>query len=263
MGRTEIIGTTRLGYGIPIVHTGTEKADTLIVASVHAREHVTTELVFALAEASKRSFDIVPVLNIDGVLLCKYGVEWIADVGLKRYLSRVNGGKTDFSQWKANAYAVDINVNFNAEWGTGRANVKYPSPANYIGTEPESEPETRAAARLVDSGKYSQVICYHSKGEVIYWGFGNNYRHYTEAKRLADNLGYRLSTAAGSAGGLKDYYDLSANGLGLTIEVGEDKYPHPYPLEKLPDLIEKHSESLEIIYDNGKKIAERIYGGGS
>lgn len=260
LGKTDMIGKTRLGYDIPLVRVGKESADTLLVCSVHAREHITTELLFALLNGTDLSFDFLPVLNIDGVLLCKYGAEFIKDAALRSYLYGVNGGNKDFSQWKANVYAVDINVNFNAGWGSGAQNVRYPSPANYIGKKPESEPETQAAARLADSGKYAQIICYHSKGEVIYWGYGNNYLHYSEAKRLADTLNYELTTAKNSAGGMKDYFDLKSSGLGLTVEVGSDKFPHPYPIEELGNLIKRHAGSLEVIYDNGKRIAEKIYG---
>lgn len=262
LGRTETIGHTRLGYGIPLVYVGKEPADTLIVASVHAREHITTDLTFALMERTDRSFDYVPVLNIDGVLLCKNGADWIENPRLKRFLTEVNGGSTDFSLWKANAYAVDINVNFDAAWGTGRYNVRYPSPANFIGRSAGSEPETKAAASLAGSGRYSQAVAYHSKGEVVYWGFGSNYSHYEEAKLFSDSLGYRLLTSEGSAGGLKDYYDTVSAGLGLTVEAGEDGFPHPYPVSELSRLTERHTDSLEILYDNGKKIARKLHGGG-
>lgn len=255
-GKVTIIGKTVCNRNIPLVSVGDGRAYTLIVGAVHAREHITVELIKKLFFTTKLPFDVIPCLNIDGGLLCKYGLDAVPE-DRREYLKIINGSD-DFSLWKANAAAVDINVNFDAGWGTGKQNVKYPSEANYIGPYPESEPETQAAVNVLLGKKYSQVICYHSKGEVIYWGFGKNFHHYAEAKAYADKVGYKLSHAKGSAGGLKDKFDLISDGLGLTVEVGDDKYSHPYPEERLPELINKHKESVRLLYDNGIKIARKI-----
>lgn len=263
LGRVEIIGRTYLGFPIPLVHIGDGRADTLLVGSVHAREHITTDLLIELLSRERFNVDCIPTLNIDGVMMCLYGIEWLENTALKKYLYGVNKGSKDFSMWKANARAVDINVNFDAGWGTGASNVRYPSYANYIGKEPESEPETRAAANVLRDGKYSQVVCYHSKGEIIYWGYGENFLHYAEAESYANFLGYGIMTAKSSAGGMKDYFDTISSGLGLTVEIGEDKFPHPYPKSELVNLVKKHEGSIKLLYDNGKRIAEKIYGGGA
>lgn len=258
-GRTEFIGKTSAGYDIPVVTA--ENANTLIVGSTHAREHITTELIFGVFGGEP--FDIVPCLNIDGVILCREGLNSLpVDKERKEFLKKINGGD-DFSLWKANAEAVDINVNFDAEWGTGKSNVKYPSSANFIGKAPESERETKAVCDLIRRKKYAQVISFHSKGEVVFWGFGKNKYHYHEAKRYADILGYELSTSYGSAGGLKDWYDLNFDGLGLTVEIGKDKFSHPYPESELPKLIALHKRSVKIIYENGLAVANKIYARGS
>ena len=217
-------------------------------------------MCFALLGETGGGFDFIPCMNIDGVMLCKYGAEWIEEQGVKDYLYKINGAKRDFSLWKANAYAVDLNVNFDAGWGTGRQNLTYPSPANYIGTAPGSEPETQALVSVLGKNNYSQVVCYHTKGEVVYWGFGSNFFHYEEAERYAKKLGYLLLTSEGSAGGLKDYYDTVSQGLGLTVEVGEDIFPHPYPVSELDNLVKRHLPSMEILYENGVKIAAKVYG---
>ncbi len=260
-GATETIGKTVSGLDIPLVHTGRERADTLIVGSVHAREHITTDLIEKVFFGTEYCFDIIPCLNIDGVILAKYGLDGLnISEERKKFLLSVNGGN-DFSLWKANISAVDINVNFDAKWGTGAKNIRYPSSENYIGRYPESEPETRAVTNLIKRNRYAQVICFHSKGEVIYHGFGGIRRYIKEAEEYAESLGYELTKATLSAGGLKDWYDLNFDGLGLTVEVGEDKYSHPYPTEKLPELILKHERSVNILYENGKRIAGKIYGG--
>ena len=257
--KESIIGTTRLGAPIPLYRTG-ESPQTLIVAAVHAREYVTADLVTGIFCGSDKSFDVIPVLNIDGVRLSLYGADGL-DSKLRSRLLIINGS-SDFSNWKANAFGVDINVNFNADWGTGKSNVKYVSSANYIGPYPESEPETRAVTNLIRSGNYAQVVAYHAKGEVVYHGFKNNRLHYDLAKRYADALGYELQYAYGSAGGLKDYFDVVCDGLGLTVEVGEDRFPHPYPMTEIDRLIDKHKGSVDILYENGNEVARRLHGAG-
>ena len=259
LGQTEFIGKTTAGYDIPFVDAG---SDTLIVGSTHAREHITTELIFGIFDGTY-PIDVVPCLNIDGVILCREGLSALPISAEKKEFLRKINGSNDFSLWKANANAVDINVNFDAEWGTGKSNVKYPSSANFIGTKPESESETKAICDLIRRKKYSQVISYHSKGEVIYWGFGKNKYHYSMAKKYADILGYPLTTSYGSAGGLKDWFDMNSDGLGLTVEVGNDKFSHPYPESELPNLISLHKRSVKTIYENGLAVAKKIHAGSS
>ena len=97
---------------------------------------------------------------------------------------------------------------------------------------------------------------------MVYHGFGNNYRYKEEAARYAESLDYILTTAEGSAGGLKDYFDVASGGLGLTTEVGSDALTHPIGIEELDNLMKKHLKSLEIIDENGRKIARSLYGSG-
>lgn len=261
LGKVEIIGKTGLGREIPLVRIGNDPK-VLLVAGIHGREHITTDLLFELlaTEADGLSVDCIPSLNIDGACLCKEGTDSVGNVFLRRTLLSYNGGKTDFSQWKANAYGVDINVNFDADWGEGRSNVFSPAPSDYVGKSPESESETRAAVNVLKRG-YALVVCYHSLGEEVYWGYESNFRFYLEAKKYADYVGYRLRRSEYSCGGLKDYYSLNYGGLGLTVEIGDEKYGHPYPVEKLGLITAKHRGSLKLLCGLGEDISGRIHAG--
>lgn len=264
MGELEFIGSTVLGYGIPLVHIGHDQPSTLIIGSVHAREYITTLLLSKLiAKVENCCFDYLPMLNIDGVMLCQNGLDFVSDIHRKNALLRYNGNNHDFSLWKANINGVDLNVNFDADWGEGKSNITYPWSENYIGRFAHSEPETKAVVKLLAKNKYSLVACYHSKGEVVYWGFESNFRHYLEAKAIADKLGYTLERSEGSAGGIKDYYCSKYLGLGVTIEVGKDSLPHPYPVSELPKLVKQHTGSIELLCGLGGKIARKLYGGGT
>ena len=253
LGRTETIGRSVLGREIYLVHSE-KKTNTLVVCATHAREHVTTDVLFGLFWRTGLFCDFLPVHNPDGVCLAKYGAESVADRKKREWLIERNG-KADFSLWKANANAVDLNVNFDARWGSGDKNVFSPAGENYVGPCAESEPETVAVADLIRRGDYSQVVSFHTKGEVIYWGFSPNFLYREEAERFAKALGYGLETAKKSCGGLKDYYDLYTDGLGLTVELGEDRFQHPYPTSETDALTEKLYKGWEILYDNGERIA--------
>jgi len=255
------IGKTFLGRNIPLFRIGDGAPLFLIIASVHAREHITTDLTMELVKNYKGDacFDFIPMLNIDGVLLAKYGLNSVADEEIKKRLLSINKGNADFSLWKANANAVDLNVNFDADWGKGLSNVTYPAPENFIGSAPNSEIETKSIVKLLKSYRYPLILCYHSKGEEIYFGYKENESFRVEAEAVANKLSYALKKSDNSAGGIKDFYAKNFLGLGLTIEVGEDRFSHPYPLSELSTLVKKHDGTLELYAEIGGKIARSLY----
>lgn len=261
LGRVEYVGNAVSGTKLPLLHIERQNqpARVLLAASIHAREHITTDLVIALLESylGSYSIDCLPVINPDGVKLCCEGADWLT-ARQKSRLVALNGG-SDFSLWKANLNGVDLNVNFDADWGEGMYNVTIPSAENYIGLTPFSEPETAAVKRVLDNN-YAVAVSYHSKGEEVYWGYEHNFRHYQRARCYAENVGYALKRSENSCGGLKDYYALNFSGLGLTVEIGEDRFPHPYPISELDNLINKHANSIDLLCQIGEELAQ-IHGG--
>lgn len=257
----DYVGVSYLGYPIPILTKGGGERGALLVGGVHAREFITSYLLFELIKNydGESRVDCVPILNIDGVLLSRLGKKLFPSKRSSALgeLIEMNEGK-DFSMWKANIRGVDINTNFDAEWGTGLLNTRRPGAENYIGPFAESENETRAIVDRLTARRYDIVVAYHSKGEEIYYGFGEDFKHKEQAEKVADYLGYQLKTSIGSAGGLKDYC-VTKGTFALTIEVGEDRFPHPYPMKELPKLMQKHTGSLELFGSIGAQIAGRIY----
>lgn len=260
LGTVEYVGSTELGYAIPLVKVGVGKPSALIIAGVHAREYVTVDLCLRMVSSAPKGlcFHYLPILNIDGTLLVKEGLKIVQSPQKREFLRKINGGD-DFRNWKANARGVDINTNFDADWGEGQYNLTHPAPANFIGLTAGSEAETRCVTALLKKYDYPLIACYHSLGEEIYWGYEANYRHYEEAKAVAADLGYKLKRSENSCGGIKDYYALNYDGLGLTIEVGDERYGHPYPEDKMDELYYTHRNSLALLARTGDKIAERIY----
>lgn len=243
------IGYTLLGRPIPCIFKGSKNGgQTLLHASIHAREWVTTPLVIEMMKNYNGSYGVwcVPMVNIDGVLLVQQGLSSIPEQSLKDFLKDVNGGSEDFSLWKANARAVDLNVNFNARWGEGAQNVTYPSPANYIGEHPFSEYEIMALRSLTERVKPSVTLSYHAKGNVIYKGFGCIDNGVECAQRISDSTGYPLLNSYNSVGGYKDWYVATFQKLGLTIEVGDENVAYAQLIDYLPQIYEQNANVLNI-----------------
>lgn len=255
------IGYTQLGRPIPCVFKGnTEGAQVLVQASMHAREFITTPLVIEMMKNYNSSVGMwcVPMVNIDGVMLCQYGLDSVDDAGLREFLLRVNGGSTDFSLWKANIRAVDLNVNWNANWGTGVQNVTYPSPGNYIGEYPVSESENIALRDLTNRIQPDFTLSYHTKGEVIFKGFGCLDPYPELMQLIGDTTSYPVLPSGDSAGGYKDWFVTTTAKPGLTIEVVSPEYDYPIPFSALDEAYAQNADVLRI----AAEIAQRIAAGG-
>lgn len=242
------IGYTYLGRPIPCVFKGnTEGAQILIHASIHAREWVTTPLVLEMMKAYNGKCGVwcVPMVNIDGVSLCLQGLSSVSEQGLRNFLLEVNKGSEDFSLWKANARAVDLNVNYNALWGKGAQNVTYPAPANYIGMYPFSEPENTALRALTERVKPAMTLSYHARGNVIYKAFSYLDPSPDGAQLISNTTDYPLFDTYDSTGGYKDWYIATFQQLGLTVEVGDNDVPYDKLIDTLPSIYKRNEKVLE------------------
>ena len=109
---------------------------------------------------------------------------------------------------------------------------------------PFSEPETRIIRSLLLDKNL--VICYHSKGEEIYYGFDNDVGKEL-ALSLAKVTGYTAKRADGSTGGVKDYFIYKGMGVGLTVELGSDGLSHPIGLEQKDCIVKKNMGIRQIL----------------
>lgn len=256
------LGITCGGRLLPCLHVGGRKGRQLIIcAAIHAREHITSLLAMRLLrEVICRKEELcgwgiyfIPMINPDGVELCVKGPGSVKGAWDRENVLRINGGSPDFSFWKANLNGVDLNVNFDARFGTGISNVFSPAPENYVGEAPFSEPETKALADFTKKVKPSAVICYHCKGEVIYWKFhqqGTLLRDRILAEALAGATGYDLVDEMGSAGGYKDWCIQELGIPSFTVEVGSDDFPHPFPYSEIEGIFERNREVPFVLIKN-------------
>lgn len=242
-GKVYSIGKSLCGRELFCIERG-QGAPVLVHGAIHAREHLTADVVMDLtARTVPKGIKIyfVPMVNPDGVSVVFDGILGVSD----KYRKLIKATTPDTKLFKANARCVDLNVNFDADWGTGLSNVYKPSFENYIGKEPFSEPETQALRDLTLQIAPRVTISYHLMGGEIYWSYGRIRRYKSQAERFATATGYPLKTAEGSAGGYKDWYLSNFDGIGLTVEVGRDLY-HPYPDSELTEIIERNQKMLDV-----------------
>jgi g-D-glutamyl-meso-diaminopimelate peptidase len=245
--RVVSIGRSVLGKNIFAYVKGKGPQRALIHGAIHAREYITARLVAELLQSYRGEAEIwfVPLVNPDGARLVLEGLSSVPP-GRRARLTEYNGGE-DFSLWKANINGVDLNVNFDANWGRGEQNIAYPARENFIGPYPFSEPETRALRDLTINKNFQATLSYHTKGREIYWGFDGNYNYMEDAEAFSRLTGYSLLKSEGSAGGYKDWYTLIGGGLGLTIEAGSDDAEHPLDQDEYP-----------VIWQENKYVAELL-----
>ena len=245
------IGYSLLNRPITAIHIGSYSGPQILIqGAIHAREYITSLLLIELVKFTSTQrfsggFYFVPLMNPDGVALVLEGKQSVRCDVLKQYLTNINGGSEDFSLWKANANAVDLNVNFNADWGEGRQNVFCPAPANFVGYYPESEREVRTLINFAQNIKPSMTISYHSRGEVIYYGFTGQTEAQLErdlliASNIAEVTGYTVERSFGSVAGFKDWTTRYLLVPAVTIEVGSSEMQHPIGEKYLAEIFAKN-----------------------
>lgn len=245
------IGESTLGQRIPYIFVGQKNDKYMIVQSaIHAREHITALLALCQAKhivGNDLRLDggiyFIPMANPDGVRLCQEGAGFTQDKQIKNKLITINSG-SDFSLWKANINGVDLNVNFDAKWGSGEQNMFYKWSENYIGRKPNSEKETQALVEFTKAVKPLVTLSYHSKGEVVFWKFGQSgqtlIRDQKYANAIAKYTGYQLVDGEGSVGGYKDWCIESLKIPSYTIEVGNDDFSHPLPYSQFEIILRQN-----------------------
>lgn len=246
-----IMGYSTLNQPIYGVHLGSyEGKQILIEGGIHAREYPASMVVVGMIEylatiELNGGIYAIPLVNPDGARLVLDGLDFIPCQKLKDYILHINDGNLDFSQWKANAMAVDLNVNFDALWGEGSQNVFCPSPGNFIGYYPNSEREVREIIDFTYRANPDLTLSYHTRGEVIYYGFENLTseelaRDAEIAGFISSINGYLPTKTENSVGGYSDWVSEYLRVPAFTIEIGPVSSPTPVPIEYIPDAIERN-----------------------
>lgn len=262
--KIEIIGESVLGRPIYAVSFDFSNKNSIIVqGAIHAREHIACDLICKMMEEISLNFEkykkletpnivFVPLANPDGASLVISGIKSVKSYKKRKFLISLNNDSKDFSLFKANANGVDLNSNFDARWGTGKANLFYPSSQGFVGKNAMSEPCTKALAFITEKVAPIFTISYHTKGEEIYYDFFAKKENLKRDKKIAKIVKsathYKIvSTQNSSSGGYKDWCIEKFNIPAVTIEVGSDLLSHPIG-----------AEYLEKIYKRNKNILKKL-----
>ena len=268
------IGMTAWGRPVTMIRIGRGSRTVLYNASHHANEWITTPVLMKFLEdycealslrtalfgmdAEKLFLNtrlcLVPMVNPDGVDLVTGAIEkdsapYLAARKIADYFPAV-----PFPQgWKANLQGTDLNLNYPAGWENARK-IKYqqgydrPAPRDFVGYRPLDQPETAAMAELTETIHPVLTLSYHTQGQVIYWKYLNTEpagaRKIGEA--FAEVSGYELEDTPYASGfaGYKDWFILTENRPGYTIEAGTGT--NPLPMEEFDRIYEKNLGILSL-----------------
>ncbi len=255
-----VVSYSTLGQPIYGVHLGNYTGKQIFIeAGIHAREYPSSLVVIKMIEyMSTQNLNggvyVVPLSNPDGARIVLDGIDWIQCQKLKDYLLNINDGSTDFSQWKADAMGVDLNVNFDALWGEGTQNVFCPAPGNFVGFYPESEREVRELIDFSYRIRPALTLSYHTKGDVIYYGFELlSESELTRDREIADFIstinGYTPTQTVGSVGGYSDWASEYLKVPAYTIEVAPASAPTPVPIEFVEPAFEANKDVPSKLLD--------------
>lgn len=248
--KANIIGKSEDGRNIYDVVVGNSKASKtlLVVANLHAREYMTSQLCMDQIEyylenyyagnSWKKTFDriavhYIPMANPDGTTISQYGIKSIRSASLRKKLYKMNRGSTKI--WKSNARGVDLNRNYPVRFRHQgkRGNMGYSGPRAC------SESETRAIKgltdRLTSNHNLQGVVSYHAMGSIIFGGSGlggklqkNTDKLYHQTRRItgyASAASYHSSS--GGDGNYLTYIQNIKRVPGITLEIGRIACPGP------------------------------------
>lgn len=243
------LGASFLGQDITCFHIGKYNRPQIIIeGGIHAREYISSLVVIEECKLLKQlenslEFGVfaVPLGNPDGVQLVLDGITPNIPPKLSNFLLKLNGSD-NFKLWKANILGTDLNVNFDALWGNGLYNKLRPASENFIGYRPNSEKETKTLIKLLAYKNIIGSLSFHSKGEVVYYGYDNLpndliNRDKLIAEKLASFLRYTPQKTYKSVGGFSDFISEKLKVPSFTIEVGEDSLTHPIESKHIKEIL--------------------------
>lgn len=255
--RVRSIGKSVLGKPLQEIIIGKGPKKINLNAAFHANEWITTPIVmtflndYLLALTNFQSLSgisvtpfyqsvqlsIVPMVNPDGVSLVING----PPETIRNQVVTINEGSEEFTAWKANIRGVDLNNQYPARWEIEkeRKEPKGPSPRDYPGEAPLTEPEAIAMAELAEKSNFNLMIALHTQGEEFYWGYEGfeSKESATIAKEFAKVSGYRAVQYIDSHAGYKDWFIQEFRKPGFTIELG--KGINPLPLSQFDDIYKR------------------------
>lgn len=273
------IGKTAYNRDIWAVRVGRGDASIFINGSHHAREWITSILNMTMIENYARSYSdntsfegyptkeildhmsiwFVPMVNPDGVTLQQFGLDAFPKQEHSK-LIQMNEGSIDFTKWKANAQGIDLNRQYDADWGNIRANSGKLFWWNYKGPRPVYANETKAMVEFTYRIKPEIAVSYHSSGEILFWNFHTLPKNLERDRKLAAAFaqltGYSLvkPTSNPSGGGYTDWFISTFNKPGFTPEVGVNVSNRHVPVKYFETIWKQNKKSGIWLASEGYKL---------
>lgn len=274
--KLEQIGKSVEGTPLYAMKIGNGKKEVLLDGSLHAREHMTTNVIAEMIDTysiyyenksayggynvrqalDKTAIWFIPMLNPDGVKLVQSGPKSLKHGALA---TKINGSK-NFNRWKSNIRGVDLNDNFASGWDKIKGGHKKPAYMAYKGPRAFSEPEAKALRDFVKKHKFKTYVSYHSSGQIMYWF---NYQKQAESKRdqaLAKSLskitGYKVMPPQylPGSGGSADWFIQETKMPGITLEISPYVGDRPVPLTKWDAVWKQnHKVGLYLAHEASKR----------
>lgn len=253
----QTVGNSIMGNDIFVVKLGNGPKQVFYSASIHANEWITTPILMKFIEDYSNAYIsnsnllgysvrnlfkttsifIMPMVNPDGVDLVTNSIPQNSNT--YEMAKNISNNFSDIpfpNGWKANIRGVDLNLQFPAGWEQAKE-IKYsqgftsPSPRDFVGYGPLTEPESLAIYNFTLSHNFRLIIAYHTQGQEIYWNFQNINppRGLEIANRFSTVSGYSVENVPynSSFAGYKDWFIQNYNRPGYTIEAGIGQNPLP------------------------------------
>lgn len=241
LAKVEKVGETREGREILALTLtsprGLDKPTFLGIGGIHPREVANPELLIEFARMllagygkdpvatgllDSRKIVLAPMVNVDGHVRIEEGFRT---------------GDKSLLDWRLNAADVDLNRNYDAQWG-GDDTSPGQDADDVRGPAPFSEPETQAVRNLVNKLRPDFFIDFHSTGKSVLYPPG-----YTPAaaddKKQLEAMATRLADAAHYTNVAQESVIYVASGLGadyvhdqlgipaFTVETGKGEFIAP------------------------------------
>ncbi len=200
----------------------------------------------------------IPLVNPDGAKFFESGLygESDTEAAEKFAASRVlSAHLTERLVWKANADGVDLNTNFDANFGTGKCNKRSVGASDYVGLSPFCAPESAALARFTREIGAAATVSYHAMGGELYWEFFQRGAARRRDERLAARISRHIGVKKvdgdlGSAGGYKDWCIMRLGIPAFTVElVSEKNISHPLYPDAYKQDIQKNLDLPEYLLE--------------